>query len=428
PVTTPSIAFPPEAPLMEDSDDIVNFVLLGADSRGDNLGRTDVVILVSLNLDVGNVAMWHIPRDLLVYVPGYTVDRINTVYNLGAQEGWPTGGAGLMKETIRYNFGIEVDYYARVNFSDFEAIIEQLGGLQISVDCQIEDWALISPDLDPTVEENWEQYTMGIGRQTLSPYFALWYARSRVTTSDLDRGRRQIDILRAMFVQSQQLGLFEQVTELFPQALEIVDTDMTLDDILRFLPVANTLNLNDIERFNGVIGVHYTNFTTPDDGRATLLPDYAQIFQLARDFVTPPTGNRLDLEEVSIEINDGSAFGLGFDLVASDRLAWEGFLTFPQGQIPGRQLQATTIYDYTGATKGSALERIMEIMRIGDSQVVFEPDPNRQVDFRIDIGTGYNSCILGSSADDLGPPVDEFQDTEDVETDGEPTSEPETVG
>jgi hypothetical protein len=93
--------------------------------------------------------------------------------------------------------------------------------------------------------------------------------------------------------------------------------------------------------------------------------------------------------------------------VASDRLAWEGFNAMPMGQIPGVRSEVTVIYDYTGATKGSALDRILEVMRIGGSQVIQQPDPNRTVDFRIEIGTAYNSCLLGSSADDIdeGPPI-----------------------
>jgi LCP family protein required for cell wall assembly len=407
PVTTPIVEFPPRAPLTEDDPNIVNIIVMGGDARGDSIGNTDVTILVSVNKTVGSVAMWHIPRDLLVYIPGNTIDRLNRAYPIGAQGGWETGGPGLVKETILYNFGIEVDYYARVNFSDFQAIIERLGGLEISVDCQIEDWALISPDADIFLEESYERYTMNIGRQTLDPYYALWYARSRVTTSDLDRGRRQMDVLRAIYSQSRQQGLITQATELYPEMLEIVSTDMELGDLLDFVPLASNLELNNVERFNGVLGVHYTNFTTPDDGRSVLLPNYDALFELAQDFVTPPTGNRLDRSTTTIEVWDSSAYGIGFDLVASDRLAWEGFNAMPMGQIPGVRSEVTVIYDYTGATKGSALDRILEVMRIGGSQVIQQPDPNRTVDFRIEIGTAYNSCLLGSSADDIdeGPPI-----------------------
>lgn len=417
PILTPISVIQPAAPLVEDSDDIVNVVLLGSDSRGDNIGQTDVIILVSVNKESGNVSMLHLPRDLLVYIPGYTIDRINRVGGVAYDINWEGGPADLMKETILYNFGLEIDFYARVNFSDFEAIIEQLGGLQISVDCQLEDWALISPDLDIYDEASYERYTMTIGRKTLSPYYALWYARSRVTTSDIDRGRRQMEVLRAIWSQARSQEILTQVTELWPQALEIVDTDMELSDVLDFVPLASSLEMQSIERYNIVLNVHATNWTTPDDGRSVLLPNWPEIYKLAQNFVTPPTGNRLERAAVSIEVIDSSAFGIGFDLVASDRLAWEGFSAVPMGKTDGSIRDITLIYDYTGESKGSALETIMEVMRVSASQVVVEPDPNRTVDYRIEVGKDYNSCLISSSSDEIieeEPPI--------------PTQDPNSVG
>lgn len=416
PFLTPIAPVQPPAPLVEDSDDIINFVLLGSDSRGDNVGQTDVIILVTVNKESGSAAMLHIPRDLLVYIPGHTIDRINRVFGVAFDIGWEGGPSDLMKETILYNFGIEVDFYARVNFSDFEQIIEQLGGLEISVDCQIEDWALISPELDIYDENSYERYTMTIGRKTLEPYYALWYARSRVTTSDIDRGRRQMEVLRAIWKQAKEQGILTQVTELWPQVLEIVDTDMELTDVLEFVPLATTLEMQNIERYNLILNVHASNWTTPDDGRSVLLPNWPEIYKLAQNFVTPPTGNRLERAAVSIEVIDSSAFGIGFDLVASDRLAWEGFSAVPMGKTTGSIRDVTLIYDYTGETKGSALETILEIMRVGPSQVVVEPDPDRTVDYRIEVGKDYNSCLRSSSSDEIapGPPI--------------PTQDPNSVG
>ncbi len=208
PAEPPAIDIPPSVPLLETSDDIINVLLLGSNSYDNALRRTDVLILVSINREAGTAAMWHIPRDLFVYIPDHTMDRINTAYALGSSNG---GGFALLQETFRYNFGIELDHYARVNFTGFQEIINRLGGLEISVDCALQDWKLIDPALDPSVEENWEMFTLPVGRQTLDAYTALWYARSRVTTSDLDRGRRQMDILRAIWQQARRQGLLTQV-------------------------------------------------------------------------------------------------------------------------------------------------------------------------------------------------------------------------
>jgi LCP family protein required for cell wall assembly len=410
PFETPVVEIPPRVPLMEDSDDIVNILLLGSDTTASALGRTDVMILISINKVAGSVAMWHLPRDLFVYIPNYTMDRMNRAYMLGEMNDYPGGGFGLMKETILYNLGIKVDHYARVDFADFMAIVDKLGGLTVSVDCAIQDWRLIEPDLDPTLEENWEVYTLPIGHQTLTPYMALWYVRSRKTTNDLDRGRRQMDVLRAMWQQARQQGLFAQITQLWPEAVEVIETDMTLTDVLSFVPLAISLDMSDIARYSGVRGVHYIPFNTPDDGRDVVLPDREQLIPLIENFLTPPTENRLGRQAVTVDIIDASAYYLGFDQVASDRLAWEGFTARPLGTPgDGTPLELTVIYDYTGQTKGSALEDLRRVLRVSETQVISQPEPNRTVDYRVEIGGAYNSCVYGNAEDEIeaGPPIEE---------------------
>ena len=66
--------------------------------------------------------------------------RLNIAYGIGENIGWqPGGGFGLLRQTLFYNFGINVHYHARVNFSGFEAVIDRLGGIDIAVDCDYRD-------------------------------------------------------------------------------------------------------------------------------------------------------------------------------------------------------------------------------------------------------------------------------------------------
>ena len=416
PVLTPVVPIPERVPLLDTDPDVVNFLLLGSDTSGGGVGRTDVIIIVSVNKRVGSVAMWHVPRDLLVYIPNHTMERINLAFALGESSGYPGGGFGLMQETILYNFGMEIEHFARVDFDDFMRIVEELGGLEISVDCAIADWRLKSPELDQTVEDNWEYYTLPIGRQRLDPYMALWYVRSRMTTSDLDRGRRQMDALRAMWYQAREQGLFAQVTQLWPEAVEVVQTDMTLSDVLALVPLAVSLDMSSIARYTGTRGVHYMPFLTPDDGRDVTLPNREALVPLIQDFLTPPTANRLGRGTVNVVVQDASGYGIGFDRVAVDRLAWEGFAASIDTSRAEARRDLSLIYDYTGQTKGSALDDLRRVLRVGEGQIVVQPDPNRTADFRVEIGGAYNSCVYGSAADeiDTGPPI--------------PTGTPQNVG
>jgi LCP family protein required for cell wall assembly len=398
PAAPPPLPIPPPVAMIPvDNDTIENVLLLGSDSSDNYYRRTDVMILVSINKQAQTVALWHIPRALWVYIPNYTMDLINTVYTRGASGEVPGGGLGLLQETFRYNFGIELDHYARVNFTGFTKLIEALGGLVISVDCSLQDWRLIDPELDPTLEDSWEYYTLPVGRQRLSPYMTLWYVRSRKTTDDLDRGRRQMDVLRAMWQQMRSAGTLAQIDALWPQVSAIVDTDMTLADVLALVPLATTLDMSRVARYGGEIGVHYDRVFTPDNGREVLIPIRGQLIPMLTDFLTPPTANRLGRSRVTIDVADASYYGIGLAQVAADRLAWEGFAARPLDGVADIQRELTVIYDYTGQTKGSPLPILERLLRVDAKQVIHQPDPNRTVDFRVEIGSEYHLCVYGGA-------------------------------
>jgi LCP family protein required for cell wall assembly len=416
PAQTPVVEIPPAAPMIETGDEVMNILLLGSDSYDNYYRRTDVIILVSINTEAGTAAMWHVPRDLFVYIPNNTMDRINVAFAVGASDGeGAADGFELLQETFRYNFGIEVDHYARVTFASFLDLLDRMGGLDISVDCSIQDWKLIDPEFDPSLEESWEYYTMPVGLQHLDPYMTLWYARSRKTTTELDRGRRQMDVLRAIWQQVRSQGLLSQVTNLWPELTSIVETDMTLEDVLPLVPLALDLEPGQVARYVGEVGVQYNRFFTPDNGRDVLIPNRDELLPMIQNFLTPPTANRLARQAASVEVYDGSWYALGYQFVASDRLAWEGFSPLP---VPGPgpiNRDMTIIYDYTGQSKGSLLPDLQRVLRVDDGYVISEPDPNRTVDFRVEIGTQYSSCLYGGAEDEIpaGPPITgENDDTE----------------
>lgn len=405
PTPTPVVPIPPPVEPLEDDDAIQNILLLGADTSASALARTDVLIVVSINRRAGSVALWHVPRDLFVYIPGATMDRINVVYQQGAAEDDGAPGAfRLLQETFLYNFGLPIDHYALVNFTDFETIVGWLGGLTVSVDCAIEDWRLIDSALDPALEESWEKFILPIGRRTLSPDMALWYVRSRQSTNDFDRGRRQMDALRAIWQQARAQGLFGQLAELGPELLEIVETDMSLGDLAGYAPLALALEPSGIARYGGSPGAEYQSFLTPDDGRAVQLPVRDALIPLLRDFLTPPTGNRLRRAEISVEIVDASYLYAGFAEVAADRLAWAGYAARVVDDGPTVRREGSVIYDYTGLSKGSPLPDLLHLLRIDASQVIHQPDPNRTVDFRVEIGERYNACVVSDTLQEVGLP------------------------
>ncbi|MBE2267362.1 MAG: LCP family protein [Anaerolinea sp.] len=387
---------PPEPmPLADEGGyDIVNFLLLGSDTRDPRYaGRTDVIIIVSVNRAVGTVAMLSIPRDLYVYIPGYRNYRINSAYPYGEDIDYAGGGVGLLKDTIRYNLGIEIDYYAAVDFADFERIIDDLGGVEVSVDCALSDWRLSDPALDPALEESWEMFTLPVGVHAMDGDLALWFARSRRTTSDFDRGRRQQVVLRALWGRIRALNLLDQVTDVWAQVLEVVDTDIRLEDMLNLVPLAAMIDTGHIASYTFRANREVSFYQSPE-GSSVLAPNREAVQRLISEFLQPVTDHQLVQEGARVEIVNGSGMN---DLarVAFDRLAWEGFVPSLSTESAAYQDQ-TMIYDFTGRSKGSSLGVLQAALRVDEANIMQEPDPTRSIDFRVILGGEYNSCTYNA--------------------------------
>lgn len=380
---------PAPMPLVDThGSDIFNVLLLGSDTNNpNNSGRTDVIIIVSVNRTAGTVSMISLPRDLYVYIPGERVYRINSAYGYGNQS--EVGGAALLMETIRYNLGLEVEHYARIDFGDFRQIIDSLGGIDLAVDCALEDWRLREPDLDPNEEDNWEMFTLPVGVHHMDGDLALWYARSRRSTSDFDRGRRHQALVRAIFHRIRELSLLEQVSELWGQAVEIVDTNLELSDMIGLLPLAASLDPSRFASYTLRPNTEVRSWLSPE-GSSVLVPNREPLYTLLERAMQPPTAYQLARQNVRIEIVNASGWQ-SLPQVAAERLAWEGFIPVIAADVlPQRQY--TTIYDFTGQSKGSSVPTLQTVFRVSDEGVIIEPQPDRTVDYQIVLGSNYYSC------------------------------------
>jgi len=271
------------------------------------------------------------------------------------------------------------------------------------VDCAISDWRLKDPALDPTLEESWEEYTLIPGRYHLSPYMTLWYVRSRHSSSDLDRGRRQMDVLRAMWQQALGSGLLLRVTEIGPRFRAWVESDMTLEDVMPLVPLALSVDIAEVTRYGGTIGTHYTQTYTGDTGTEVLIPVRENLLPMIAHLLTPPTANRLSRGAITVEVADASRYATGLQQVAADRLAWEGYAARTLDQPAAVARELTALFDYTGELKGSALPELQRLLRVDDAQVFREPDPNRTVDYRVEIGANYRLCEIGYAEGEIPP-------------------------
>lgn len=390
PTLTPSNTPFPASARLGDGPDLLNILLLGTDSRPNEPSmRTDVMVIVSINRTTNSVNMLSIPRDLYVPIPGNGENRISFAVFFGQRNGAIEPGIELLKDTIYNNFGITIDHWALIDFVGFRQVIDSIGGVDILVDCAFEDYRLISSDLDPDIESNYELYQLETGLYHMDGFEALWYVRSRVTTSDFDRNRRQQMMLRAIWSSFRVLDRWSEIPDLWNALESSIQTDMTLDDILFLMPIAVSLDYDLIEsHFIGVGDVE--PYTTPAGASVLrLIPARAAVVVDA--FLSPPTSNRLYQEHPRIELVNQTGH-VDMDLVAAERLAWEGFVPVVNEATAGYVAAETTIYDFTGVTKGSSLTVLQRVLNVPLSNVVYIPDPDREVDYRIILGENYDSC------------------------------------
>ena len=383
PLTPPPTAIPTAVPMIEVPDDVINIALLGSDNElVHSLFRSDTIILVSINQTEGTVSTMSLMRDLFVYVPGWNMHRINVATSLG--------GPDLLRETLRYNFGIDFDYYARVDFEGFKRIIDAVGGVDVPVDCAMEEWRLIDPELDPQNPDNWEIYRLDVGVHHMDGDLALWYARSRgVSSNDFDRIRRQQRVLRALWNQSLDTNLIPQIPTLWAELDDAIETDMTLADVLALAPIAADLDSSRIRSYV-TTGDMVVNWNNPQNGAQVLLPVPEEMQRVLAQAMRPPAANYAAEQTALVEVRNGTETER-LDEVAADRLGQEGLLATASGPT-GDQIPFTVIYDYTGRVKADQLVTIQQALRVPDENVIVQLDPNRTVDYLVIIGADYQSC------------------------------------
>ncbi len=396
PSEAPVTPVPQPMPLMGDQaaapEATINILLVGSDQRGTGSLRTDAMIIASLRPAQNSVSLISIPRDLFVYIPGWTMQRINTAHGQGARTRYPGGGMGLLKDTIRYNLGIRIDYTALVDFNGFVKIVDTLGGVDVPIACAYTDWRLKRPGLNPQVEANWHMYTVGPGVVHMDGDMALWYARSRMKSNDYDRGRRQQELLRAIYQRALQLDVIPRLPELYQELQNSFKTDMGLNDLLSLAPMALNLNAPRIRSYyinNTMVKAWWT-----PGGAIVLLPRRDKIEELLQEAMSPP-GITEDLRlSLLVEIQNASG-SPDWPRLVEERLSYAGFRTrLLSGELPSQP--QTILYDYTPGQNASDAQALLRILGLSPSSLVAQPDAAQEAAYRLVLGADYKPCFSPS--------------------------------
>jgi LCP family protein required for cell wall assembly len=229
------------------------------DYEGEGPSRTDTMMLVTMDPVSRTAGMLSIPRDLWVNIPGFDYGKINTAYYLGEMYDLPGGGPGLAVQTVEELSGVDINYYAQVDFSAFENFISEIGGVKVDVPYEI--------TVDPIGPHN--TVTLQPGLQTLDGPTALAYARNRETFgSDFDRADRQQQVVMAIFDQITSLGTLPKLIAnspiIYSNLKNGIHTNLNLKDTISLAWTVAQIPRENIKR--GLIGPNEVTMSPPRYG------------------------------------------------------------------------------------------------------------------------------------------------------------------
>ena len=206
---------PDEKP--EKRDDIVNIALFGIDQAEGTVGRSDAVMILSIDYKTNTVKVTSLARDSLVPIAGHGEEKL--------AHAWAYGGVDLALSTVNNAFGMHLSDYVYVNFEDFVGLIDQLGGVEITVN------ELELNAINYGVSE--DKKLPGVGKQRLDGEQALRYVRCR-TDSDANRTSRQRVLMQAVLNEAQKLSAV-QAAKLIGTIRDMCHTNLSNKEVTKFL-------------------------------------------------------------------------------------------------------------------------------------------------------------------------------------------------
>lgn len=226
--------------------------------------RTDTMILLHVDPATDRASMLSLPRDLYVYLDipygqgGGAIggQKLNTAHVFGTRldesgETIAHSGPNAVKRAIQQNLDLAVHRYVRVDFQGFKQIVDALGGVDIDVPPSAEDPTVGLLDTSyPDGHCGTMTLRFAPGLQHLDGVQALQYARSRHSTSDFDRSRRQMEVLLALREKALRPGVLLDLHKLIPAIMDAVDTDLTTEEILALARIGRRVDPSSVVRLH----------------------------------------------------------------------------------------------------------------------------------------------------------------------------------
>lgn len=219
----------PKRPVQADPElDNISILLIGVDESktrekqyGDAI-RSDALLVATLNQKEKSVKLVSIPRDSYVYIPGMKKkDKITHAHAFGGPE--------YTIDAVQELLDIPIDYYVKVNFYAFMDAVNALGGVEVDVKKTI---------VEQDSEDRPDAIRLKPGVQTLNGEQALAYARTRHADSDIMRGQRQQEIIKALMKKALSVQSITKHADLIEAVGDNMTTNMTFDNMKSLMDYA----------------------------------------------------------------------------------------------------------------------------------------------------------------------------------------------
>jgi LCP family protein required for cell wall assembly len=184
--------------------------MLGTDSKSSDKGRTDTIIVLTVNPNTNSVKMLSIPRDTRTEIIGKgKEDKINHAHAFG--------GIEMAMDTVENFLDIPIDYYMKVNMEGFKDIVDAVGGVTVN----------------NTLDFTYQKVHFPVGEITLNGEEALVFSRMRKQDprGDFGRNDRQRQVVEAVIQEAAQISSVARVGDMLSAVGNSVRTDLTLDDM-----------------------------------------------------------------------------------------------------------------------------------------------------------------------------------------------------
>jgi LCP family protein required for cell wall assembly len=388
--------------LMTDENNRTNVLLLGGGGLAHDEGSdlTDTLMVGSLDHNTGQIYIISVPRDLFIQIPNLGYYRVNTLWPIGKANSEEGEEADLAKQAFRSILGLDIHYFAKIDFDGFERVIDALGGIDVIVDRSFTDYEY--PD------ENYGYMTVSFeaGPQHMDGSTALQYARSRHgnnnESGDFARATRQQKVIRALKDKAMDLGLFgapEQLQVVIDTINNHYVTDVTFAEMLTFMKFAKDLNDNGIHNLVIQEGPGELLYVPTEEirnqyygGAYVLLPDgddFELIHKKVQEFLVEP---ELITSGPTIEVLNGTKTPNLAHYVATE-LMRNGVRIYPDYGIRNAYYKTgydqTIIYDHS---RGGNIELAKKIQSVIGGEIAAEnPEPDMYpVDITVIIGYDFD--------------------------------------